>query len=153
MGVCRFWVYIIAGATGVDGLNGYPIFCGAALALYIVGLSYVARRESRQGPVPYWPMLFLAAPILLALAMNTGTYRTPAVWVAVVLALWIILCVSNVLAGGEINVGWTVSNLLSGIVFVDWLAVAPEIPHFTGAVVFLALFGATKWFQRFVPAT
>ena len=153
MGACRFWVYIIAGASGVDGLNGYPIFCGVALALYIVGLSYVARRESLHGPVPYWPLLFLAAPIIMALAMNAGPYRQPAIWVSIVLALWILRCVRNVLVGGGINVGWTVSNLLSGIVFVDWLAVAPEIPHFWGAVVFLALFGATHWFQKFVPAT
>ena len=153
MGACRFWVYIIAGATGVDGLNGYPIFCGAALALYIVGLSYVARRESLRGPIPYWPLLFLVAPILLALAMNTGPYRQPVIWVSIILFVWIILCVQNIFAGGEINVGWTVSNLLTGIVLVDWLAVVPEIPHFMGAVVFLALFGATKWFQRFVPAT
>jgi hypothetical protein len=28
MGLCRFWVYVIAGSTGVWGLNGWPI--GAA---------------------------------------------------------------------------------------------------------------------------
>ncbi len=52
MGACRFWVYVIAGAAGADGLNGFAIFGGAALAFYIVGLSYVARRESFRGTVP-----------------------------------------------------------------------------------------------------
>ena len=56
MGFCRFWVYVIAGTTGADGLNGWPIWCGAALAFYVVGLSYVAKRESFRGPVPYWPL-------------------------------------------------------------------------------------------------
>jgi hypothetical protein len=58
-----------------------------------------------------------------------------------------------VLLGGEINVGWLVANLLAGIVFVDWLAVAPVMVHAMSAVVFLALFGLTKWLQKFVPAT
>ena len=58
MGLCRFWVYVIAGTVGRDGLNGWPIWCGVALAFYIVGLSYVARRESFRGPVPYWPLIF-----------------------------------------------------------------------------------------------
>ena len=26
MGACRFWVYVIAGATGLEGLNGFPDF-------------------------------------------------------------------------------------------------------------------------------
>jgi hypothetical protein len=153
MGACRFWVYVIAGAAGTDGLNGFPIACGAALAFYVVGLSYVARRESFRGPVPYWPLLLLATPVILAMAMNAGEFRPPAVWISIVLVLWIIRCVRTVFLGGEINAGWMVTNLLAGIVFVDWLAVAPVISHPLSAVVFLALFGLAKWLQKFVPAT
>jgi 4-hydroxybenzoate polyprenyltransferase len=153
MGACRFWVYVIAGATGADGLNGFPIFCGAALAFYIVGLSYVARRESLRGPVPYWPLLLLAAPIVLAMAMDVGEFRQPAIWISIVLGLWIVRCLRTIFLGGEINVGWLVTNLLAGIVFVDWLAVAPIISPTMSAIVFVALFGLTKWLQKFVPAT
>src|SRR5271169_4213330 len=85
MGLCRFWVYVIAGATGANGLNGWPIFCGVALALYIVGLSYVARRESFRGQIPYWPLIFLAAPIILALFMDPESWRKPAITMSVVL--------------------------------------------------------------------
>jgi 4-hydroxybenzoate polyprenyltransferase len=153
MGACRFWVYVIAGTTGIYGLNGWPIFCGAALALYVVGLSYVARRESFRGPIPYWPLLLLAAPIILAMLMNAGEFRLSAIWISIVLALWIIRGVRTVFLGGEINVGGVVANLLAGIVFVDWLAVAPQISHTTSAIVFLALFAATNFLQKFVPAT
>ena len=153
MGACRFWVYITAGAAGVDGLNGFPIFCGAALAFYVVGLSYFARRETSRSPVPFWPVLLLAAPILLALAMNAGEFRQSAIGISIVLALWIIRCLRTIFLGGEINVSWLVSNLLAGIVFVDWLAVAPVISHPMSAIVFLALFGLTKWLQKFVPTT
>jgi hypothetical protein len=152
MGACRFWVYIIAGATGAGGLNGFPIFCGVALAFYVVGLSYVARRESFRGPVPFWPLLLLAAPVILAMTMNVGEFRLRALWISAVLILWSGRCLRMVFAGGEINVGWVVTNLLAGIVFVDWLAVAPDCSRWM-SVVLLALFGITKLFQKFVPAT
>jgi len=153
MGACRFLVYVIAGTTGVGGLNGWPIFCGAALALYVVGLSYVARRESFRGPIPYWPLLLLAAPIILAMLTNAGEFRSSAIWISIVLALWIIRGVRTIFLGGEINVGGVVTNLLAGIVFVDWLAVAPQISHTTSAIIFLALFALTNFLQKFVPAT
>jgi hypothetical protein len=153
MGMCRFWVYVIAGATGLDGVNGYAIFGGAALAFYVVGLSYVARRESTRGRVPPGPLVLLAAPIILAFMVNGPGYRVPVALISFLLALWVVRCVRSVLFGGETNAGWIVSNLLAGIVAVDWLAVAPQIPPWESVIVFPALFGLTKWFQKFVPAT
>lgn len=152
MGACRFWVYVIAGTTGAGGLNGWPIACGLALALYIVGLSYVARRESFRGPLPLGPLIFLAAPIILALLMNSGRFLPPTLVVAGVLAGWVVVWVWPVLFGGGINVGIIVSNLLAGIVLVDWLAIAPMAS--TGLfLIYLALFSLTLLLQQFVPAT
>jgi 4-hydroxybenzoate polyprenyltransferase len=153
MGACRFWVYVIAGAVGRDGLNGFVIFAGLALALYVVGLSYVARRESTRGAVPVWPLLLLAAPIATALAINSGYYLRPATWISVVVALWILRCVRSVFFDGKTNAGWIVSNLLAGIVLVDWLAVAPVMRPVLSLTIFLVLLGVTKWLQKFVPAT
>ena len=152
MGACRFWVYVIAGVTGANGLNGWPILCGVALALYIVGLSYVARRESFRGPIPYWPLLFLAAPVFLALMMNAGKFLPPALVVSAVLIFWTAHCVRPIFFGSEANVGIIVSNLLAGIVFVDWLAIVPETSHWL-TFILLVLFGLTKLLQKFVPAT
>ncbi|HVU28500.1 MAG TPA: UbiA family prenyltransferase [Verrucomicrobiae bacterium] len=152
MGLCRFWVYVIAGTTGADGLNGWPVWCGVALAFYIVGLSYVARRESFRGPIPYWPLIFLAAPVLWAMVMNAGEYRVPAIWLSLILILWIAFCTRQIFQAGEINVGRVVSGLLAGIVFVDWLAVAPVSPEGLN-FAFLILFGTAILLQRFVPAT
>jgi hypothetical protein len=153
MGLCRFWVYVIAGTAGANGLNGNSIWCGLVLAFYIVGLSYVARRESFRGPIPFWPLLLLAAPVFLAMLMNAGDSRKAAMILSLALVLWVARCARTVFSGGETNVGRIVSGLLAGIVFVDWLAVAPEISHALSAAVFLPLFGATLWLQRFVPAT
>jgi 4-hydroxybenzoate polyprenyltransferase len=153
IGLCRFWVYLIAGSTGVWGVNGGPIWCGAALAFYVAGLSSVARRESFRGPIPYWPLLLLATPVFLAMLINAGEARKSAMLLSLVFGLWIARCARTIFQSGEANIGRIVSGLLAGIVFVDWIAVGPQIPHTLSAVVFLALFGTTLWLQRFVPAT
>jgi UbiA prenyltransferase family len=152
MGLCRFWVYVIAGTIGRDGLNGWPIWCGAALGFYIVGLSYVARRESFRGPVPYWPLIFLAVPVGLAMLMDQDGSRKPAIYISIVLVVWIFRCVRTVFFGGELMVARIVSGLLAGIVLVDWLAVAPQCPIWLG-IIFAILFGGTLASQRFIPAT
>jgi hypothetical protein len=151
LGLCRFWVYVIAGSTGVGGVNGGPIWCGVALAIYVAGVSSVARRQSFRGPVPYWPLLMLAAPVFLAMLMNTGGARKDAMLLSLVLVLWAARCARTILQAGEANIGRIVSGLMAGIVLVDWLAVAPLISHTVSGGVFLALFGATLLLQRFVP--
>jgi hypothetical protein len=72
--------------------------------------------------------------------------------VSLILALWMARCLRTIFQHGEINVGRIVSGLLAGIVFVDWLAVAPQCPRGLVAVL-LILFGATIFLQRFIPAT
>jgi heme O synthase-like polyprenyltransferase len=152
MGACRFWVYVIAGTTGTNGLKGWPIWCGVALAFYIVGLSYVARRESSREKIPHWPLILLVAPVFLAMLMNAGENRVAAIWLSLILILWIAFCVRPIFQAGEVNVGRIVSGLLAGIVFVDWVAVAPVCPR-NLSFTFLILFGATILLQRFIPAT
>ena len=152
MGLCRFWVYVIAGTTGVNELDGQPVWCGLALAFYIVGLSYVARRETYRGTVPWWPLILLASPFVLAWLMNRAEYRLPVLWPALVLGLWVARCIRPVFIPSPINVGRVVSGLLAGIVLVDWLAVAPVCP-WEMSLLFLILFGATQALQQFIPAT
>ena len=152
MGLCRFWVYLTAGSAGVAGVNGGPIWCGAALAVYVAGLSSVTGRKSFRGPVPLWPLLLLASPFFLAMLMNAGEARKSAMLLSLVLALWIARCARTLLmASGEANVGRIVSGLQAGIVLVDWLAVAPQLPRGLSAAVFLPLFCATLLLQRFAP--
>jgi 4-hydroxybenzoate polyprenyltransferase len=152
MGLCRFWIYVIAGTTGKNGLNGNSVWCGLALAFYVVGLSYVARRESFRGKIPQWPLIFLGAPIFLAMLMNAGAARKAALFLAIILLLWIARCVRTIFQPGKVNVGRVVSGLLAGIIFVDWLAIVPRCPQWL-SVIFLILFGTTLLLQRFIPAT
>ncbi|MGO8836521.1 MAG: UbiA family prenyltransferase [Limisphaerales bacterium] len=150
MGMCRFWVYVIAGSAGAWGVNGEPIWCGVALALYVAGLGYLAQHEGSRERVPYWPLTMLVAPMVLALLLNSGESRAPALWLSLVLALWTARCIRTIFQAVTVSVAHMVSGLLAGIVFVDWLAVAPVCPQWL-SITFMALFGATLLLQRFAP--
>ena len=157
MGICRFWVYVIAGSAGAMGVSGESIWCGAALAFYVAGLGSLAQYEDSRGRLPWWPLALLVAPAVLALLMNAAEFRTPAIWLSLVLVLWTARCVRTIFLAANVAVAHLVSGLLAGIVFVDWLAVAPltaehECPLWL-SLTFMVLFGATLFLQRFVPAT
>jgi hypothetical protein len=151
MGACRFFVYVIAASVGVSGGGGWTIWSGLALATYVVGLSFIARRESLRGPRQYWPVALLAAPVALALLMNAGAYREPALWLSAVVVMWTLRCLRTIFWTRAVNVGRTVSGLLAGIVFVDWIA-AVQSPRELG-FAFIGLFLTALLAQRFVPAT
>lgn len=151
MGACRFLVYLIAAATGALGVTGAGIWCGLALAVYVVGLSFLARSESTRGRVSYGPTTLLVAPVGLSMLMNAASYREPAMLLSLLLVCWVARCLRPTFWTALPNVGRTVTGLLAGIVFVDWLAVV-QAPRELG-FAFLALFGAALLFQRFVPAT
>jgi len=150
MGICRLLLYLVASSTALNGVTGWSMWSGLALALYIVGLSSLARRESARGPVAYWPAMILAAPILLALLLNANDYRQPAWLLSAVLALWILRSLRQLFRSNP-NVGRVVSSLLAGIVFVDWLAVADAPRRF--GFFFIAFFLCALLLQRIAPAT
>jgi heme O synthase-like polyprenyltransferase len=151
MGLCRFVLYLAAISSAVNGWNARGICCGVAIFAYIIGLSYVARRESRPGPLRYWPVLLLVAPVVIALVFNGTTHLESALLLTVIFGLWTIKSLRYTLWTEERNIGQTVAGLLAGIVLVDWLAAA-NAPREFGAA-FVALFLAALLFQRFVPAT
>ncbi len=151
MAACRFFLYLVAASTAVHGVIGAAVWSGLALACYIVGLSFLARKETTGTTVNYWPCLFLGAPIFLAMLVNPGVYRENALLLSAALLLWIIRALRFAFRVAERNIGRTISALLAGIVLVDLLAVADVSHGF--ACVFIVLLLLALLFQRFVPAT
>jgi 4-hydroxybenzoate polyprenyltransferase len=151
MAACRFFLILMAASTGRDGLNGLAIWTALVLGAYIVGLSYLARRESALVSLRYWPCVFLAAPLLLALVVNQGEFFLRATVLSVAVGLWMLRCLRFALWSAQRNIGRSVAGLLAGIPLVDLLAVWEGTPAL--AAVFLGLFALALWFQRFVPAT
>ena len=151
MAFCRFLLYLVAASAGHDGVTGLAVWSALVLGAYVIGLSYLARKESILGPLRYWPSSLLAAPIFLALLVNDGPYRMRGLLLSTLLAIWIIRCLRFTFGGADRNIGLTVSGLLAGIVLVDLLAVADVSPLLV--VVFVLLFVCALLAQRYIPAT
>ena len=151
MAACRFVLVLIASSAALEGINGLSIWSALVLACYIVGLSYLARKESAPGPLRYWPTLLLCLPLLLAVVVNQGIYQKRAAIIGAVVVLWIFRCLRFTYWHGSPNVGRTVSGLLAGIVLVDLLSSGGLDP--TANLAFAVLFLTALLFQRMVPAT
>ena len=151
MALCRFFLYLVAASTGTDGVTGLAIWCSLALSAYIVGLSYVARKESTGGFLDYWPCYLLGTPVLLAILINAGQYFLLGIVFSLVLALWVLQCLRFLFRTSHRLIGRAVSGLLAGIVLVDMVAVVGATPATTA--VFVCFFAAALWLQRSVPAT
>ncbi len=151
MAICRFFVYLIAASGAINGITGEGIWCALAMAAYVAGLSFVARGEAITTPLRYWPALLLVIPIFFAMVLNVDDYREPALLLSAVLGLWILRALRPTFWSSPPRIGLTVSHLLAGIVFVDWLAVAYE-PRSISAI-FVGFFLAALLLQRVVPAT
>ncbi len=151
MAACRFFLLLTAAAAGRRGVDGLALWSAAVLGCYIIGLSYLARRESAPGLIRYWPLLLLAAPLVLAYIVNDGYFREKGLVASAIVGLWALRCLRPTLWQSPPEVGRTVSGLLAGICLVDALSVASQ-PPVIGAC-FLACFGLALLFQRSVPAT
>jgi len=158
LGICRFFLYAIAASTAASGVNGWSIWCGLALATYVAGTGWITRPETVAGPARYWPLVLLAAPVILAQIMDDNDFRQPALLLSAVLLLWVLRSVrptlwsadNDALAGAKLlpspSIVLTAADLTAGIVLVDLLATTN--PPKGIAFIFLMLFGAALLFQR-----
>lgn len=157
MGVCRFFVYIVAASIGANGITGWTIWCGLALGAYVAGAGFFARHETVRGPIQYWPLSLLAVPIVLAVILNVGIYRKPSFLVSVALVLWTVRCAQLTLWTTVPKITRAVGGLFAGIALVDLLAVSDILLQTDSqrglCAIFLLLFPATLIAQRLFPGT
>lgn len=150
MAACRFLLYLVAGAATFRAVNEPVLWHGLALAAYIVGLSFLARKESGPGKVVLIPLLFLAAPVIANACVNPD--RNALSWIAgAILPFWVGWRVREILVRAKPNIGRVVAGLLAGIVLMDCAA----LPHLSTIVVlaFVILFLLALLLQRTIPAT
>lgn len=151
MAGCRVLLFLTASSVGEDGVTGLAIWSSFALGGYIVGLSYIAKTEAKLGKLRVWPVVFLLAPIALALLANAGDHRPKVVFFALLFAAWVANACGHTFWASSRNPGLTVSRLLAGIVLVDLLAICGGTVLQASAM--LACFGLAHLAQRHVPAT
>jgi len=152
MGACRYLLYLVA-ASAVSGVepSANVIWVAAAVGLYIVGLSVVARGEATGAPAAKWGMIPLAAPFVLG---GYGVYiqnaPVPMVFFLVSL-IWTGIAVSILKGKKQDRVGKAVERMLAGIILFDAFTVSFIDPVL--ALFYLVPFLLVLVVQRLVPAT
>ena len=151
MAGCRFLLYLVAGSAALGGISSKLLWCGGALAAYIVGLSFIARKEAQNVKPNLLVLPLFVAPLIAGHLGLTSQNSIALALIAVGYVAWVIWSLWHMVKGGAPAIGRTVSALLAGIVLVDMLAVqggGGMMP-----LVFLGLFASALLLQRTIPAT
>lgn len=161
MGSCRTLLYLVVGSAVTGGLNlpeNHELVIKAiALGAYIVGVSLVARNESKAGGGGTFAGVFgwlcLSAPGLVAIAVSIASMRRGSMTfpLALLVFAFVISRAARMLRGGPAAVGRTVGWLLAGIVVVDALAIE-SLPSAV-SLVFMASMPLLLLWQRKIAAT
>lgn len=150
MGLCRVGVYVVACTS--FGPPSPQLWLGAALLLgHLIGLTYIAKHETRGRLLRLWPVL------LFVPAAAFGLSRP---WPVMLLGA---LYAGHTLGAGVMPaLGWNrdrkpkpgqaVPSLIAGIALLDavWVMSSGSTP---GAILCVLAFALTRFWQRHVPGT
>ena len=158
MAGCRFLLYPLAASVSAGTTIPLALVGGAVLAVYVAGITYLARGESLPGETPPrgpWLLLILAPLTGWAyVARSAAAYDPRVSW----LLLWPF--------GSRLWQAWRqaarvgpdgspgrppIGPLLAAIPLVD-LLLSPSL-DVTRLLTFAGLYVAAQLFQRFIPAT
>lgn len=145
MAICRVLVYVTAFVAFAWPPTPMLFIAGGLLAVHLVGLTAIAKSESRPTLIGYWPAVLLYAPPLV--------FLTQAPLLAVAEAAWVTWCVRFVYRRTDRRIGTAIAGLIAGISLVDLLVLAAVgAPPLMLACALLA-FGLTLLLQRYVKGT
>ena len=152
MGLCRALVYLGAGAA-LTGQISLALVIGAfVLAAHTAGITYAAKQESLDTIGNLWPMLLLAAPLLVALPYIASGWTVPVAFALLLIAdaaaVW--LLARRPVPG---SVPRAVSGLIAAISLVDALAVAWAGGDPVLVLACAAGYPLTRLFQASIPGT
>ena len=146
MASTRVMVYVTAFLAFSFQVSASLAIWSALLALYIVGLTYLAKMESRPGFARYWPALALALPAIYAASQVDA-------WGLILLLLfvgWVSFCLYLVYV--KRSFGAAIGSLIAGVSLLDAL-VLMVMGSTVGVVFALLAFGLTLFFQRYIKGT
>jgi len=185
MAFCRCLLYLLAASSGRNSCFGYfhgtwsndtlgfvhgpwsvdalkvtlNVFPAAIpLGLYVAGITYLARGESRPGKPTRWALLLLLMPVAFSFVtyacLNSSYIPLPLLPVILICALqlyWMVCLLVPFWRKTKPSIGRVVSGLLAGIVLVDIIALIPSIGPL--GIVLFPLFALALLLQRVIPAT
>ncbi len=150
MGLCRALVYVVAAAAVAGSVADATLLPAAAMLLYVAGITYVARQESLNSVSSLWPLILLAAPLVVALPATDFS-----IWALVALA-GLGVCAVRVAqllrrrAAGDVSAA--VGLLIAAVALNDTLFSTTTDSTYA-AIACLICFGFTYVLQRYVPAS
>jgi len=157
MGACRFLLYPLAfSAMTARDLSG-ALVTAAPLGLYVAGITYLARGESRAQRKARWALLLLLSPLAMPYSLCVDSFFVRGFvepfefFPSLLLLGWMSWLLVPFWRKTNLSIGRIVSGLLAGIVLVDVIPVAPFIGW--QAIWFLVLFILALLLQRVIPAT
>jgi 4-hydroxybenzoate polyprenyltransferase len=158
MGGCRFLLYPLAASVTRREIPWPVLAWGTVLGLYVAGITYVARGESRPGKPARWALVLLLLPVAAAGGhywLRRGLYwavpQSGLILFGLLLLGWMAWLLVPLWRKTNRSIGRVVSGLLAGIVLVDVIATSPALGfHAGGLLVFFVL---ALLLQRFIPAT
>ena len=120
MGLCRAGLYFLGALALATAPSSFTLLGAAALLLYVVGLTHIARFETASTVGRLWPALFLFAPLAVS-AYQTVTRDSPSPFflgIAGASVLWTLRALRFARQGGR-HIGTAVVSLIAGISLVD----------------------------------
>jgi 4-hydroxybenzoate polyprenyltransferase len=150
MGLCRVLVYVGAGLCTTLALPS-ALWIGAGLMLcYLIGLTYVAKQENLGKVENLWPLIFLAAPVAYGAWLAAAQAVAGLFWL--LFSGWMLVALWFLRRRAKGDIPRAVVSLIAGISLLDAMLIAGT-GSMALAVLALAGFGVTLFFQRYISGT
>jgi 4-hydroxybenzoate polyprenyltransferase len=145
----RVLVYLTAFLAFSSQVSGSLVSAGALLALYVVGLTYIAKSETGPAMIKFWPaaVLFLPAAYFAFQALSAAMLPLLLLFTG-----WVAYSISFVYRKKGRNIGGAIGRLIAGIALYDSLVLAAA-GALSNAALAIAAFAATLLLQRYVRGT
>jgi 4-hydroxybenzoate polyprenyltransferase len=145
----RVLVYLTAFLAFSSQISGSLVAVGVLLALYVVGLTYIAKSETGPAITKFWPAAVLFLPAAYFALQAPSATMLP---LLLLFVSWIAYSISFVYRTKGRNVGGAIGRLIAGIALYDSLVLVAA-DALSVAVLALAAFAATLLLQRYVRGT
>ena len=150
MGACRFLVYLCAGFAVASVLPGDVYVAAAVLLCYLIGLTYAAKKEHLGTLDNFWPLAFLAVPVVYGIYLALA--RPAAFLPLLVFAGWTLFALKLLRRRAKGDVPRAVVSLIAGIALLDATILA-GFGNWALAVLAVGAFALTLVWQRWVSGT
>lgn len=144
-GLVYVTTFLACGGTRTAAL----LLAAGLLCLYVAGVTYIARSETRADFTRYWPMVLLVMP-----AVTFGRLA-PVSFLPVMLLflLWCLVCLRYIYRRTDTDIGGGIARLVAGIALFDAMVAAVYGALWWPVLLCGALFVLTRLLQRYIAGS